>query len=127
MENFQFKRSDREFKRSDRVAQQIQDIISEIITKKVIVQGLGLATVTKVKTSQNLRFSRIYLSFMDNTIDPDELITLMNRNIKEYRYQLGKELQIKYVPQIKFYYDNTYEEMENISRLINKANSENGK
>ena len=120
MENFQFKRS-------DRVAQQIQDIISGIITRKVIVQGLGLATITKVKTSQNLRFSRIYLSFMNNTIEPDELITLMNRNIKEYRYQLGKELQIKYVPQIKFYYDNTYEEMENISRLINKANSENGK
>ena len=116
-----------EFKRSDRVAQQIQDIISEIITGKVIVQGLGLATVTKVKTSQNLRFSRIYLSFMDNTVEPEELIILMNRKIKEYRYQLGKELQIKYVPQIKFYYDNTFEEMEKISRLINKANSENGK
>ena len=120
MENFQFKRS-------DRVAQQIQDIISGIITTKVIVQGLGLATITKVKTSQNLRFSKIYLSFMDNKIGPNELVILMNRNIKEYRYQLGKELQIKYVPQIKFYYDNTYEEMENISRLINKANSENGK
>jgi ribosome-binding factor A len=120
LENFQFKRS-------DRVAQQIQDIISEIISTKVIVQELGLATVTKVKTSQNLRFSKIYLSFISNTIKPEELIILMNRNIKEYRYQLGKELQIKYVPRIKFYHDNTYEEMENISKLINKANSENGK
>jgi len=120
LENFQFKRS-------DRVAQQIQVIVSEIIMTKVIVQELGLATITKVKTSQNLRFSRIYLSFMGNTLEPNELITLMNRNIKEYRYQLGKELQIKYVPQIKFYHDNTFEEMEKISRLINKANSENGK
>jgi len=119
LENFQFKRS-------DRVAQQIQDIISEIITTKVIVQGLGLATVTKVKTSQNLRFSRIYLSFMGNAVEPDELIKLMNYNIKEYRYHLGKELQIKYVPQIKFYHDNTYEEMEKISRLIHKTKSENG-
>ena len=119
MENFQFKRS-------DRVAQQIQDIISEIITTKVIVQGLGLATVTKVKTSQNLRFSTIYLSFMGNAVEPDELIKLMNYNIKEYRYHLGKELQIKYVPQIKFYHDNTYEEMEKISRLIHKTKSENG-
>ena len=117
MENFQFKRS-------DRVSQQIQDIISEIITTKVIVQELGLATVTKVKTSQNLRFSKIYLSFIGNTIQPDDLIKLMNQNIKEYRYQLGRELQIKDVPQIKLYYDNTYEEMENISKLINKANSQ---
>ena len=114
MDNFQFKRS-------DRVAQQIQDIISNIIATKVIVQGLGLATVTKVKTSQNLRFSRIYLSFMGNSIPTEELIILMNRNIKEYRYHLGKDLQIKYVPQIKFYHDNTLEEMEKISNLINKS------
>ena len=119
MENFQFKRS-------DRVAQQIQDIISNIIATKVIVQGLGLATVTKVKTAQNLRFSRIYLSFMGNSIDPEELVKLMNYNIKEYRFHLGKELQIKYVPQIKFYYDNTFEEMEKINKLIHKSKDENG-
>ncbi len=117
MDNFQFKRS-------DRVAQQIQDIISNIIATKVIVQGLGLATVTKVKTSQNLRFSRIYLSFMGNSILPEELIILMNRNVKEYRFHLGKELQIKYVPQIKFYHDNTFEEMEKISNLINKSKTD---
>ncbi|OUW20052.1 MAG: ribosome-binding factor A [bacterium TMED161] len=117
MDNFQFKRS-------DRVAQQIQDIISNIIATKVIVQGLGLATITKVKTSQNLRFSRIYLSFMGNSIVPEELIILMNRNVKEYRFHLGKELQIKYVPQIKFYHDNTFEEMEKISNLINKSKTD---
>jgi len=119
LENFQFKRS-------DRVALQIQDIISNIIATKVIVQGLGLATITKVKTAQNLRFSRIYLSFMGNSLDPEELIVLMNRNIKEYRFHLGKELQLKYVPQIKFYHDNTFEEMEKISRLIHKTKEENG-
>ncbi len=119
MENFQFKRS-------DRVALQIQDIISNIIATKVIVQGLGLATITKVKTAQNLRFSRIYLSFMGNSLDPEELIVLMNRNIKEYRFHLGKELQLKYVPQIKFYHDNTFEEMEKISKLIHKSKEENG-
>ena len=119
MDNFQFKRS-------DRVALQIQDIISNIIATKVIVQGLGLATITKVKTAQNLRFSRIYLSFMGNSLDPEELIVLMNRNIKEYRFHLGKELQLKYVPQIKFYHDNTFEEMEKISKLIHKSKEENG-
>jgi len=100
--------------------------MSNIIASKVIVQGLGLATITKVKTAQNLRFSRIYLSFMGNSLEPEELITLMNRNIKEYRFQLGKELQIKYVPQINFYHDNTFEEMEKISKLIYKSKDENG-
>ena len=61
---------------------------------------------------------------MGNAIEPDELIKLMNYNIKEYRYHLVKELQIKYVPQIKFYHDNTLEEVEKINTLINKANND---
>jgi ribosome-binding factor A len=63
---------------------------------------------------------------MGNSLDPEELIVLMNRNIKEYRFHLGKELQLKYVPQIKFYHDNTFEEMEKISKLIHKTKEENG-
>ena len=47
---------------------------------------------------------------MNNQINQDTLVESMNHNIKEYRYQLSKELQIKYVPRIKFYYDNTFEE-----------------
>lgn len=111
-----------QFKRSDRVSQEIKDIISTILSSKVIVDGGGLITITKVKTSDNLRFSKIYLSFIHNEIEVNDLIDLMNSNIKEYRYHLGRNLEMKYVPQIKFYHDNTFEEMEHINTLINKAN-----
>tara|TARA_Y100001970_G_C14095567_1_gene782473 strand:+ start:591 stop:944 length:354 start_codon:yes stop_codon:yes gene_type:complete len=114
LDNFQFKRS-------DRVNHEIKDIISNVLTSVVNVEGSGLITVTEVKTSQNLRFSKIYISFMNNELDKEEIVLSMNRNIKEYRYHLGKKLQLKYVPQIKFYYDNTYEEMEHIATLINKS------
>ena len=111
-----------QFKRSDRVSQEIKDIVSTILSSKVIVDDGGLITITKVKTSDNLRFSKIYLSFIDNKIEINNLIDRMNLNIKEYRYHLGRKLQMKYVPQIKFYHDNTFEEMEYINTLINKAN-----
>ena len=109
------------FKRSDRVSQQIKDIVSGIFISKVPIDGSGLITITKVKTSDNLRFSRIYLSFLDNKIEPNQLVDLMNSNIKEYRFHLGKSLHMQYVPQIKFYYDNTFEEIEHIAELINKT------
>jgi len=48
----------------------------------------------------------------------------MNQNINEYRYHLGKTLKLKYIPEIKFYYDNTLEEIEKINTLINKANND---
>ena len=109
------------FKRSDRVSQQIKDIISTLFTSKVSIKGSGLITITRVKTSDNLRFSRIYLSFLDNKIEANQLIDLMNSNIKEYRFDLGKSLKMQYVPKIKFYYDNTFEEIEHIAELINKT------
>ena len=115
MDNFQFKRS-------DRVSQEIKDIISLIFSSKISIKGSGLITITRVKTSDNLRFGKIYLSFINNKIESNELISLMNSNINEYRYRLGKSLEMQYVPQIKFYYDNTFEEFEHIASLINKAN-----
>ena len=83
----------------------------------------GLITITEVKTSNNLRFSKIYISFIGNEIDPSELVIQMNQNIKEYRYHLGKTLKLKYIPEIKFYHDNTLEEVEKINTLINKVNN----
>ncbi len=117
MDNFQFKRS-------DRVSQEIKDIISVIISSRIILKDSGLVTITEVKTSDNLRFSKIYLSFINNQIESDKIIKMMNSNINEYRYHLGKSLDMKYVPQIKFYHDNSFEEFENIAALINKANND---
>ena len=114
MDNFQFKRS-------DRVSQEIRDIISLIISSKIIIEGSGLVTITKVKASDNLRFAKIYLSFINNTVESNELVKLMNYNIKEYRYHLGKSIEMQYVPQIKFYHDSSFEALENIVSLINKA------
>ena len=37
---------------------------------------------------------------------------------------MGKTLKLKYIPEIKFYHDNTLEEMEKINTLINKVNKD---
>ena len=112
-----------QFKRSDRVSQEIKDIISIVLSSKVVLIDSGLITITEVKTADNLRFSKIYLSFINNKIESEELIKMMNSNIREYRYHLGKSLEMKYVPQIKFYHDNSFEEIENIASLLNKVNT----
>ena len=112
-----------QFKRSDRVSQEIKDIVSAILTNIILLKDSGLITITKVNTSNNLRFSKIYISFIGNKIEPPELVNQMNRNINEYRYHLGKTLKLKYIPEIKFYHDNTLEEVEKINTLINKANN----
>jgi len=113
-----------QFKRSDRVSQEIKDIVSGILIDVIKVEGSGLVTITNVKTSHNLRFSKIYISFIGNTIEVTELVNTMNHNINEYRYHMGKTLKLKYIPEIKFYHDNTLEEMEKINSLINKANKD---
>ena len=110
-----------QFKRSDRVSHQIKEIISEIFTTKTSLDGSGLITVTSVTTTDNLRFSRIYLSFVGNNIETHKIIDQMNLNIREYRYQLGRAIKVKYVPQIKFYYDDSMDEAEKINTLINKT------
>lgn len=113
------------FKRSDRVSHQIKEIISEVFSSKSSIDGSGLITITEVQTTHNLRFSRIYVSFIGNKIPPEVIVQYMNSNINDYRYQLGNSIQVKYVPKIKFYYDDTMEEVEKINSLLHKANDNN--
>ena len=60
------------------------------------------------------------ISFIGNEVDSKNLVEVMNKNINDYRYQLGNSIQVKYVPRIKFYHDDTMEHADKIDKLINK-------
>lgn len=47
---------------------------------------------------------------MQNLIDKKKLI----------RHYIGLEMELRYIPELRFYYDNTMEHAEKIDKLINK-------
>ena len=83
----------------------------------------GIITVTRVKTSKDLRNSSIYLSFINNKMEHEKIIKLINDERGKVRYYLGKLIESKYVPQLKFFFDEQHQIQIKMHNIISQINS----
>ncbi len=70
--------------------------------------------------TDDLKIAKIYISFLENKKTVDELIRVLKNKTKLIRYYVGLELNLKYIPELRFYYDDTMQYAEKINKLINK-------
>ena len=108
--------------RQKKVSKLIQKELS-IIFQKEIHQFLGniLVTVTGVRVSPDLSVAKAYLSIFP-TKNPAEALLILNDNKKVFRTLLGNSCrnQLRIVPELIFYLDDSAEYAEEIDRLLKK-------
>ena len=77
-----------------------------------------MLTVTDVNITRDLRIARVYLSFLNPSVPKEEVLAELLRHRKEIRYHLGNELRAKYVPDLRFYLDDSAEHLSRIQTII---------
>ena len=106
--------------RSDRVGDELRSVLANIFISELHIPDSGLITVTKVKVSDDIKIAKIYMSFLRNKISSEKLIEKIISKRKAIRYFASKKINLKYIPELRFYYDNTFVTAEKIDKLINK-------
>ncbi len=107
--------------RAEKVASVIKKVIAKPISEIAHKYTIGLVTVTSVKLSNDLQIAKVYISVYGNKISKGELLSHIENNISGIRYLVGKEVRLRYTPEIKIYLDDTLDEMEHIQDLIDKT------
>ena len=114
--------------RINKVAGLIKDELSLIFLHKIQDPHLSIITVTNIKVSPDLRHVRVYLSVYDK--EKRELVLEKVNELKGWiRSELANRIQIRFVPELDFYIDDTLdyvEKMENLFKKIHDSDSENG-
>ena len=110
------------YDRIDRVNNQILDILGNIIVKYIDLNHLGFVTFTKVDVSRDLRTAKVYYSVLNQKLSNNQLNIELNKLRKPFKKYLGPELTMKHTPDLRFYFDDTYEYTEYVSNLIKKLN-----
>jgi len=106
--------------RQHKVAKQVQRDISEIIQQNSQNWFPGtMVSVTIVRIAPDLSFVKVYLSVF-GAAEPKELLTLINNNVSLIRGELGKRVknQLRIVPEIAFYLDDSIDYAEEIENLL---------
>ena len=106
--------------RQKKVSKLIQKELS-VIFQKEIHQFLGniLVTVTICRVSPDLSVAKAFLSIFP-VKDPNEALEILNENKKFFRTILGNSCrhQLRIVPELIFYIDDSAEYAEEIDRLL---------
>lgn len=109
-----------ESKRQRQVAKQIQKDLGEIFQREMKqVFDKAFVTITDVKTSPDLAIARVYLSFL-LTNDKEGLLQSIRENTKIIRNHLAARVrhQLRIVPDLQFYIDDTAEYAQKIENLF---------
>lgn len=112
---------DMETTRQQRIARLIQKDLGEILqmTGRDWFPG-AMITVTKVNVTSDLSIARAYLSIFGT--DAAKAIARIDARGKEIRRQLGNRVknQLRQVPELRFYVDDSLDYIENIENLLKK-------
>lgn len=109
--------------RAEKVANEVKKVLSGEISRIALDNGFGMATLTAVRMSKDLQVAKIYISNFASKKGPGELMDLFEKHVGELRYTVGKQLKLRFTPELRLFFDDTLEQMEHIQDLLNKADA----
>jgi len=105
--------------RQNRIAKLIQKELADIFLTDGIPVYDCMITVTQTKVTPDLSLARSYLSIF-NAEDNNLVINTVKKNTKDIRYRLGQKVkhQLRIIPQLDFFIDDSLDYLENIENLL---------
>ena len=108
-----------ETNRQKKISRLLQKDLGEILQ----LQGRSwfpgaMLTVTKVYVTSDLSIAKVYISIFGK--EAKEIIRLTEMHGKEIRKQLGLRAknQLRHIPELKFFIDDSLDYIENIEKLL---------
>jgi len=105
--------------RQNKIAKLIQKELAEIFLEDGIPIYDCMITVTQTKVTSDLSLARSYLSIF-NAEDNEEVMKAIKKNTKDIRYRLAQKVkhQLRIIPQLHFFIDDSLDYLENIETLL---------
>ena len=107
--------------RLEKVSEEIKHRMNSAMSKDLTELNAGLVTVSRVIMSPDLKIAKIYVSFLGNKELEVKLVEKINYRKGHIRFLLGKQIKLKYVPELIFFHDDTMEYADRINKLLNEV------
>ena len=107
--------------RQNKIARLLQKELSVIFQEQTRGMHGVMVSVTRTKISPDLSICTAYLSIFPSE-KADELLENIRKNEKSVRYELGQHVrnQLRIIPELRFFIDDSLDYMEHIDQLLKK-------
>lgn len=107
--------------RQNRIARLIQKELSDIFRLQTSALRGMLVSVSACRISPDMSICRVYLSIFPSEMAA-QTVQNINDNQRQVRYELGTRVgkQLRIIPELKFFVDDSLDYVEHIDELLKK-------
>ncbi len=114
------------FTRADRVAGEIQRVVSEILKKDINDPRVKTVTISGVKVSKDIRNAKIYFTMTEGKYTKEDANEGFKSALGYIKRTLATQLALRYMPGISFYYDESFDYASHIDNILKSISKEDG-
>ncbi len=117
------------YSRTQRIGDQIQRELAQMIPREIKDPRLGFVTITAVDVSRDVGHAKVFITVMgeDAVEKVQQNLSVLNDAAGYLRMQLGKAMKLRSVPHLHFHYDESISRGAYLSSLIERAMAEDSK
>ncbi|MDQ3229957.1 MAG: 30S ribosome-binding factor RbfA [Pseudomonadota bacterium] len=105
------------FHRSDRVSAQLRRDLGTLVHEAVREHGLPSVSVSDVEVTRDLAHAKVFVTALQAERSA-EAVKGLKEHAKEIRFQLGRAMKLRHVPELHFHYDDSVDRGERIDNLL---------
>jgi len=111
-------------RRHDRLADQIQSEVAEMLEGELKDPRIGFVTVTRVELSPDLGRARVLVSVLGDDETREQTLAGLASATGFVRHELAQRLRLRRAPELTFVFDHGAEEASRVDALLNKLRRE---
>jgi ribosome-binding factor A len=105
------------FHRSDRVAAQLRRELGTLVHQFSREHDLPSVSVSDVEVTRDLAHAKVFVTALMQERSA-EAVKSLKELAPQIRYQLGKAMKLRHVPELHFHYDDSVDRGERIETLL---------
>ncbi|HTU99419.1 MAG TPA: 30S ribosome-binding factor RbfA [Luteitalea sp.] len=110
--------------RAERIADQIKDQVSQLLSFEVKDPNVGLLTVTHVKMTSDMGLAHVYYTLVGDDAERRKTARALDRATPFVRRRLAEDMNMRRAPEVKFHYDENLERQERVESLLREIAAE---
>lgn len=113
---------DRDFQRTDRVAQTLQRELAMLVQTEVKDPRIGMVTLSGVEVSRDMSHAKVFFTTLqDDPAQRRQIQEALNHAAGYLRHLVGQRIRMRVVPSLHFAYDDSVARGSRMSALIDQA------
>jgi len=98
--------------------------ISLLLEPELAEYARGLVTFTRVRLTDDLRYAKVYYSYLGPAEDRERVGEFFVRERKRIRGDVGRLMRVRNIPELTFVFDPSVEQGIRIEQLLNEIKNE---